>query len=131
MALLTDFYAKDRANLYTGCGIHRDDLSFKINEVSPRHFGSQGQQKTFVIALRLAQYQLLLRHPNQPPILLLDDLFEKLDSERLAELATVLDEDIPGQVFITDTSRQRLEGLLQNTNNKEVRFYAVEKGTAT
>ncbi|MEZ4684952.1 MAG: DNA replication/repair protein RecF [Bacteroidia bacterium] len=128
MDLLTDFYAKDRANLYTGCGIHRDDLSFKINDVSARHFGSQGQQKTFVIALRLAQYQLLLQHTSQPPILLLDDLFEKLDNERLAELAAVLDEDIPGQVFITDTSRARLEGLLRNSRNKELRFFEVEKG---
>lgn len=124
--LLGEYQARDRANLYTGCGIHRDDLSFKINDASARHYGSQGQQKTFVIALRLAQYELLLQHTKQPPILLLDDLFEKLDEKRLSELATVLDNDIPGQIFITDTSRERLERLLKNTAKREVRYFAVD-----
>ncbi|MFK7969357.1 MAG: DNA replication/repair protein RecF [Bacteroidia bacterium] len=128
MDLLTDFYTRDRANLYTGCGIHRDDLTFKINDASARHYGSQGQQKTFVIALRLAQYQLLQEQTQQAPILLLDDLFEKLDEKRLGELAEVLDKDIPGQIFITDTSRERLQHLLQNTADKETRFFDVTPG---
>lgn len=126
--MLLEAQARDRANLYSGTGVHRDDLVFTINGQSARHFGSQGQQKTFVIALRLAQYALLADHHDQAPIFLLDDLFEKLDTHRLAQLAEVLDQTIEGQVFITDTTRARISDLLAQVSEKEVRYFEVTEG---
>jgi DNA replication and repair protein RecF len=120
---------KDRVNLYTGQGIHRDDLVFSIDGQSVKHYGSQGQQKTFVIALKLAQYQLLQTHKGFAPIMLLDDIFDKLDEHRLGSIARMLDREISGQIFVTDTSGERL-GEIFEKNEREVRFFSVKNGEA-
>ncbi len=131
LALLAANEQRDRANLYSGAGIHRDDLIFKINEKSVRNFGSQGQQKTFVIALRLAQYQLLERQTGIAPILLLDDIFDKLDEHRLGSIAKLLDNEVAGQVFITDTSLERLQTLFASITDSEVAYFQVHSGVVT
>ncbi|MEL6135502.1 MAG: DNA replication/repair protein RecF, partial [Bacteroidota bacterium] len=96
---LAEKLEKDRVNQYTGVGIHRDDMAFEIDARSVRNFGSQGQQKTFIIALKLAQYTLLQEQCGLAPILLLDDIFDKLDESRLARIAQMLDEEVEGQIF--------------------------------
>lgn len=119
---------KDRYNQYTSVGIHRDELVFSINGASVRNFGSQGQQKTFVIALKLAQYMLLERHAQQQPILLLDDIFDKLDEHRLGQIVQLMNERISGQVFITDTSYDRLSQTFSRLGEREVRYFMVDDG---
>jgi DNA replication and repair protein RecF len=119
---------KDRYNQYTSVGTHRDDLVFKIDEQSVRNFGSQGQQKTFVIALKLAQYELLAEQTGRAPLLLLDDLFDKLDQYRLGQIAGLLLEEIRGQVFITDTAHERLSNLFPAEADKPVQFFSVREG---
>jgi DNA replication and repair protein RecF len=121
---------KDRVNLYTYSGIHRDDLVFSINGRAVKNYGSQGQQKTFVIALKLAQYELLRQQTGISPLLLLDDLFDKLDTHRLHRIARMLDEEMDGQIFITDTSQERLAEIFGEVGKRELRFYAVEQGVA-
>ncbi|MFN0201817.1 MAG: DNA replication/repair protein RecF [Bacteroidia bacterium] len=121
---------KDRINQTTSIGIHKDDIEFTINEVSVKGFGSQGQQKTFVIALKLAQYELLRAHKTVNPILLLDDVFDKLDEFRLQQIADLLDKEMEGQVFITDTSHQRLFQIFENSARK-VAFFEVDAGNVS
>lgn len=116
---------KDRVNGYTSGGIHRDDLVFHIDEHSVRNYGSQGQQKTFVISLKLAQYQLLEEKTSMQPILLLDDLFDKLDRDRLGQIAGLLQEKVSGQIFITDTSLPRLQDVFEG-KDREVKYFAVK-----
>ncbi|MCI4666700.1 MAG: DNA replication/repair protein RecF [Bacteroidia bacterium] len=124
---LKDKEARDLINQYTGLGIQRDDLVFQIDDRSVRNFGSQGQQKTFVISLKLAQYALLQNQKKLPPILLLDDIFDKLDKYRLAKIAGILDEDMEGQIFITDTSLERMKLVFAETL-KKVKFFEVQEG---
>lgn len=128
--LLQSYRDKDRINQYSGAGIHRDDLVFGIDERSVRHFGSQGQQKTFVIALKLAQYKILEEKSGKTPLLLLDDIFDKLDHRRLAHISQILEQDIEGQVFITDTSLERLQKVFSERKEKQTSFFAVEAGVA-
>jgi DNA replication and repair protein RecF len=127
LQLLKNNQPKDQVNQYSGVGIHRDDLVFSINEASVRNFGSQGQQKTFIIALKLAQYQLLQGHTNEAPILLLDDIFDKLDENRLASIARILDREIEGQIFVTDTSIERMKEIFSH-GEKEAKFFQVKEG---
>lgn len=124
-ALLDQYQEKDRVLQYSGAGIHRDDLVFKIDGKAVRNFGSQGQQKTFVISLKLAQYALLQKHAERQPILLLDDIFDKLDEHRLKEIAQLLDDHIEGQIFVTDTSYERLFDVFGKAEKKEVMFFKV------
>lgn len=126
--LLMNNRQKDQANQYTGVGIHRDDLRFFIDEQSVRNFGSQGQQKTFIISLKLAQYQLLENQKEVSPILLLDDIFDKLDEHRLAKIAKLLDQKLRGQTFITDTSYERLAKVFKEKTEAEIRFFSVTSG---
>lgn len=125
-ALLAKSADKDRVLQRTNIGVHRDDALFSINGISAKHFGSQGQQKTFVIALKLAEYDLLHAHTGVSPILLLDDIFDKLDDSRVEGIATLLHERAAGQVFITDTSYERLQRVFAPENTqREVRFWEV------
>lgn len=104
--------AKDKVNQYTGVGPHRDDLIFQLNELSVRKYGSQGQQKSFLIALKLAQYDFIKSKLGITPILLLDDIFDKLDEERVATLVKLVHEEDFGQIFITDTHPDRTNKLV-------------------
>ncbi|MEO0581476.1 MAG: DNA replication/repair protein RecF [Bacteroidota bacterium] len=118
---------RDRVNQYSGVGVHRDDMGFEIDERSVRNFGSQGQQKTFIIALKLAQYKLLQEQRALAPILLLDDIFDKLDEKRLARIAQMLDEEVQGQIFITDTSQRRMQEIFAQSQ-RQVKFFQVKSG---
>jgi DNA replication and repair protein RecF len=108
-ALLKKSIEKDRALERTTVGIHRDDLQFAIHGMSMKKFGSQGQQKSFLIALKLAQYSFLYKQNGFKPILLLDDIFDKLDDQRITKLMQMISNHDFGQVFITDTNVNRVE----------------------
>ena len=120
--------AKDRALETTATGTHKDDLQFKIHGREVKTFGSQGQQKTFVIALKLAEHTLISEKLDCPPLLLLDDIFDKLDEHRLKCIADMLGLNTQGQIFITDTSYERLYSVFKDSP-KPVRFFEVENST--
>lgn len=129
-ALLEQNEMKDAHTRYTNAGIHRDDLIFEINGHPIRKFGSQGQQKSFLIALRLAQYEWLKNHLNTRPVLLLDDIFDKLDHERVERLIRLVADQFFGQVLITDTDRDRVERIMKE-NDLEARIFNVSQGEVT
>lgn len=105
---------KDVNLQYTSLGIQKDDLLFALNGYPIKKFGSQGQQKSFIVALRLAQYQYLKDAIGKHPVLLLDDVFDRLDFSRVSKLLAIVSQDPFGQVIITDTDPNRLENLLKD-----------------
>jgi DNA replication and repair protein RecF len=111
--LLTQAYPKDARVQYTTVGVHRDDVQFLINEQPIKKYGSQGQQKSFLIALRLAQFDWLKERLNLVPILLLDDIFDKLDNFRVAQLMSLVSKNTFGQVLVTDTDEIRVSGIFK------------------
>lgn len=121
---------KDKIMKYTTVGIHKDDLTFTIMGHPVKKFGSQGQQKSFIIALRLAQYEYIKNLKGYKPILLLDDIFDKLDDNRVEQLIQLSSEDNFGQVFITDTQRERVEHLLEKVN-ADHKIYHISNGEST
>lgn len=106
---------RDRALQYTSVGVHKDDLQFKIDSFPIKKFGSQGQQKTYLIALKLAQFDFLTQESGAKPILLLDDIFDKLDSNRVGQLVAMVNSNRFGQIFITDTHAERTEAVVRET----------------
>lgn len=112
-AMFSESLAKDRAVQYTSAGLHRDDLILKLDGNSIKHFGSQGQQKSLLIALKLAQYEFIRDHQNLVPVLLLDDIFDKLDERRVATLVKLVHDEDFGQIFITDTHPVRTVELVK------------------
>ncbi len=108
----------------TTMGVHKDDYGFSIDGVALKKFGSQGQQKTFVIALKLAQFDQLQASKVIKPILLLDDIFDKLDDGRIAKLIQLIDEGVFGQLFITDARPERTAQLLEAVKT-EVEFFRI------
>ncbi|GAB2795119.1 DNA replication and repair protein RecF [Rhabdobacter roseus] len=110
----------------TSKGIHKDDYVFEIDGRALRKFGSQGQQKSFVIALKLAQYELLALEKETQPILLLDDIFDKLDDLRIHKLIEMIDSGSLGQVFITDARPERSHRILDQVA-ADVRFFEIGK----
>lgn len=128
-SMLEEKEAQDIQQRFSGAGIHRDDWNMLINDSSVRNFGSQGQKKTFVIALKLAQYHLLEAETNVRPLLLLDDIFDKLDGRRLRWVAGILHERIQGQVFVTDTSYERLLDSFSQGKSMPVHYFAVQNNT--
>jgi len=97
---------------YSNFGVHKDDYLFLINDKPLKQFGSQGQQKSFSLSLKLAQYDYITNRKKIKPILLLDDIFDKLDNFRIAQLLNMVGQHHFGQVFITDTDEERLRGIL-------------------
>lgn len=130
MELLLASRQKDFINEHTTSGIHRDDVIFTMGDYPLRKYGSQGQQKSFLIALKLAEYTLLAEHCNERPILLLDDLFDKLDMRRVAQLLRVVGGDIFGQILITDCNKHRLERTLGDAEVK-YQLFSIANGKAT
>ncbi len=124
LSLLKDSLAKDKVIQYTTSGVHKDDLSFKIGDYSIKKFGSQGQQKSFLIALKLAQFEFIKRQSSVTPILLLDDIFDKLDENRVSQLIDLVNNDEFGQIFITDTHSERTESILKS-GNKEYQIFKL------
>ena len=118
---------KDRILTRTTCGIHKDDLAFKIDQHLLRKFGSQGQLKSYVLALKLAQYDFLKKNHSSNPILLMDDIFDKLDEGRVQQLIQLILEKNFGQVFITDTHENRVEEIIKNFATDYKKFY-IEDG---
>ena len=110
--LLRENRQKDVVLQRSNIGIHKDDLIFKIKNFPLKKFASQGQLKSFILALKLAQYELLKKEKNCSPILLLDDIFDKLDKKRVEQLLQLLFEKDFGQIFFTDTHETRLIELL-------------------
>lgn len=117
--------AKDRILKRTNVGIHKDDWEFLLGEHSIKKLGSQGQQKSFLIALKLAYYHLLKNKIGEQPLLLLDDIFDKLDANRIKALLKIVTNDDYGQVFITDADNDRLPTIL-NELNLPFNHYLVE-----
>lgn len=120
---------RDLAMEYTTVGIHKDDLDFKIDDYPLKKYASQGQQKSFLIALKLAQYDFIKQIKQVTPILLLDDIYDKLDDFRVKQLMELVSSDHFGQLFITDTHPSRLAELFQSTA-VDFKFFKINKGTA-
>ncbi len=125
--LLKQSVERDRVLERTTVGIHKDDLLFSIQQMPMKKFGSQGQQKSFLIALKLAQYTYLFQQKGFEPLLLLDDIFDKLDDKRTRKLMQMVSEDDFGQIFITDTSKERINRIF-NEIGVEVKLFEIEKG---
>ena len=111
---------RDYALGYTSRGVHRDDLELLLGEYPLRQAGSQGQHKTFTIALRLAQHDFLRESNTTSPILLLDDIFDKLDAQRVERIVSVVATDRFGQIFITDTNRTHLDQIISRMPGEHV-----------
>ena len=118
---------RDRILGYTSTGIHKDELEMTLNDYLIRRVGSQGQNKTYLIALKLAQYIFLSRKRLARPILLLDDIFDKLDADRVEQIVKLVSGDQFGQIFITDTNRKYLDAILQSIDHGFALF-RVEQG---
>ena len=125
--LLEECLMQDRYSGYTNVGIHKDDLEFALDGHPLKRFGSQGQQKSFVVSIRLAQFEFNYQKIGYKPILLLDDIFDKLDDQRVMKLVRLVGDDHFGQVFITDTQQNRVEKLFENTNINH-KIFEVVKG---
>ena len=117
---------KDRVSQYTTSGLHRDDLKMRIGGYPLRKYGSQGQQKSFLVALKLAQYAIVAQSSGEKPVLLLDDLFDKLDMGRVEKLIGVVSAEEFGQIFITDCNKVRLEGVLERSGQNYTLFNVDE-----
>ncbi|OQA02259.1 MAG: DNA replication and repair protein RecF [Bacteroidetes bacterium ADurb.Bin408] len=124
--VLADALPNDRKALYTTVGIHKDDLHFTINGFPLKKYGSQGQQKTFLIALKLSQFSVTKEIKNTTPILLLDDIFDKLDNNRVEFLMKIVEGHRFGQVFITDTDMERVKRVLNNAGIQAAYFEVTD-----
>lgn len=113
--LLRENLSKDRALQYTSTGVHKDDLLFEIDGHPIKRFGSQGQQKTYLIALKLAQFEFVSQKSGEKPILLFDDIFDKLDESRVEKIVEMVHQEVFGQLFISDTHASRTEDLVSKT----------------
>ena len=119
---------KDRAVGYSLHGVHRDDLEFMLGDHLMKREGSQGQNKTFVISLKLAQFDFLKRtNSKTTPLLLLDDIFDKLDARRVEQIVNLVAGDEFGQIFITDTNRDHLDQIL-SASSHDYRIFHVDNG---
>ncbi|UKT64104.1 DNA replication/repair protein RecF [Pedobacter mucosus] len=125
--LLRKSVEKDRVLERTTTGIHKDELAFIISEMPLKKFGSQGQQKSFLIALKLAQYAYLSKNKGFKPLLLLDDIFDKLDDNRVQKLMKMVSHQDFGQIFITDTGKERVE-LVFKKIDVAVTLFEVKEG---
>lgn len=111
--ILQENLIKDRQAQITTAGIHKDDFELNLNEYPIKKVGSQGQMKTFLIALKFAKFQILKKHSSNTPIILLDDIFDKLDKQRVANIVRLVAQDNFNQIFITDTNKERLNTILK------------------
>ena len=116
---------RDLALGYTTAGVHRDDFLFSMNGHPIRRAGSQGQQKSFLVALKFAQYEIMKQRYGFAPMLLLDDVFDKLDLGRIANLIGMVAGEDFGQIFITDTDATRLSGIVDQITDDRAYFTAV------
>lgn len=118
---------KDQVMQHTTVGIHKDDLELSLGDYPIRKMGSQGQNKTYLIALKLAQFDFMKQVAGTNPILLLDDIFDKLDSQRVEQIVKLVSEDRFGQIFISDTNRDHLDEILSSMA-LEYQLFTIDKG---
>ena len=122
LVLLEENSAKDKITQYSNYGIHKDDLNFEIEEHPIKKFGSQGQQKSYLIALKLAQFDFIKAHSKVNPILLMDDIFDKLDELRVAQIISLVKNEDFGQLFISDTHSDRTENVIKKIHQSYKMF---------
>ena len=123
--LLAQSYERDRILKHTTTGIHRDDFIFTMNGHPIRRYGSQGQQKSFLVSLKFAQYEIMKRNYGFAPILLLDDVFDKLDMGRISNLLQMVASNDFGQIFITDSNKVRMSGIVDRLTKDRAYFETV------
>ena len=125
--LLASSFEKDRLLKYTTCGIQRDDLEFTMDGWPIRKCGSQGQQKSFLVSLKFAQYEIMKRTCGFAPMLLLDDVFDKLDMNRISNLLSMVSSSDFGQIFITDSNKVRMAGVVDRITDDRA-YFETEAG---
>ncbi len=123
--ILAASFEKDRILKYTSAGIQRDDFLFYMNGHQIRRCGSQGQQKSFLVSLKFAQYEIMKRSYGFAPILLLDDVFDKLDMNRISNLLQMVASNDFGQIFITDSNKVRMAGIVDGLTSDRSYFETV------
>ena len=123
--ILAASFDKDRILKHTTSGIHRDDFVFSMNGHPIRRFGSQGQQKSFLVSLKFAQYEIMKRNYGFAPMLLLDDVFDKLDMGRISNLLQMVASNDFGQIFITDSNKVRMAGIVDRLTQDRAYFETV------
>ena len=125
MELLLQSRQRDFVNEHTSVGAHRDDIIFSIGDYPLRKFGSQGQQKSFLVSLKFAQYEIMKKKYGFAPVLLLDDVFDKLDMGRISNLLQMVSGNDFGQIFITDSNKVRMSGIVDVLTQDRAYFETV------
>jgi len=125
---LSNSVTKDRFLEYTTIGIHKDDLLLEMNDFSVKSLGSQGQQKSYLVALKLAKFDYIKRKAGFSPVLLLDDIFDKFDNERVEQIIRIVGDHQFGQIFITDTDESRLQDILMGHKTDYKLFKIADNG---
>ena len=128
--LLAQSFERDKVLKHTTCGVHRDDFVFTMNGHPIRRYGSQGQQKSFLVSVKFAQYEIMKRNYGFAPILLLDDVFDKLDMGRISNLLQMVAGNEFGQIFITDSNKVRMAGIVDGLT-KDRAYFETVSGTFT
>ena len=128
--ILAASYDRDLALRYTASGIQRDDFVFTMNGHPIRRYGSQGQQKSFLVSLKFAQYEIMKKNYGFAPILLLDDVFDKLDMSRISNLLQMVASNDFGQIFITDSNKVRMSGIVDRLTQDRA-YYETQAGQFT
>ena len=123
---LKNSITKDLFLEYTTAGIHKDDLLFEMDGFPVKTLGSQGQQKSYLVALKLAKFEYIKRKAGLSPVLLLDDIFDKFDTARVEEIIRLVGDSRFGQIFITDTHKDRLKNILSSHETEYKLFNIVE-----
>ncbi len=127
--LFADNLTKDKLLCRTSIGIHKDDYVFTLEDELIKEFGSQGQQKSYILALQLAKFKLLKDQLGKTPILMLDDIFDKLDQDRIKQLLSLISDTSFGQIFITDTNQDRLKKLLAEIT-QPTKYFLITNGSS-
>ena len=124
---LHNSFERDRVLTYTTVGVHRDDLDLSLEGYPVKKLGSQGQKKSFLTALKFAQFAYLAEQKGVKPLLLLDDIFDKLDADRVSQIIQIVSDTSFGQVFVTDTNREHIDEILKQ-HALEYKIFHVEGG---
>lgn len=128
LEVLKESRARDKIMGYSLRGVHKDELNMLLGDFPIKREGSQGQNKTYLVALKLAQFDFLKRTGTTVPLLLLDDIFDKLDASRVEQIIKLVAGDSFGQIFITDTNREHLDRILHKVGS-DYKMFRVEQGT--
>ena len=128
LEVLKERRARDQIMGYSLRGVHKDELNMLLGDFPIKREGSQGQNKTYLVALKLAQFDFLKRTGTTVPLLLLDDIFDKLDASRVEQIIKLVAGDSFGQIFITDTNREHLDRILHKVGS-DYKMFRVEQGT--